>query len=140
MCLAVTSLCHRLGAEEIWIRIERARFLRDNNRHLSLDSQISLLPLGFSPSNSDGSVPCLPETCPLGVSNPETCPENRNAERTFPETQRFISRIWMLNKMKNEFLLFYYLISKNYALMNKELLIWDGKENERKIRLRKRNN
>jgi len=28
---------------------QRQQFHKDNNRHLSLDSQISLLPLGFSP-------------------------------------------------------------------------------------------
>ena len=35
-----------------WITCRRFEFLflRDNNRHLSLDSQISLLPLGFSPA------------------------------------------------------------------------------------------
>ena len=31
-------------------------FLRDNNRHLSLDSQIPLLPLGFSPAITSRSL------------------------------------------------------------------------------------
>ena len=39
---------HETKALEIDFEIKKG-FHKDNNRHLSLDSQISLLPLGFSP-------------------------------------------------------------------------------------------
>ncbi len=39
-----------------WSRSVRWQFHKDNNRHLSLDSQISLLPLGFSPHSISDSV------------------------------------------------------------------------------------